>query len=460
MNNKYKFIFVLLLIFASASCDNVSQDSPEPFADNNGKIPTMEEYDGPLFELSHDYPEEMPPSPVNPPWQQSIGVGQLTVENAEVYVQALKDFIEEDMRVLIFDYPNWDAGARGWYNQPWLGEIRESIHGTYEGSEFPADTFEESGLTVDITTHVLPYYDELSAFTVGDVWKGNGFAPDIEEGQAQFKEGAVIVKLALQTATPEQWPVIDGAELWPLFIDPDDTGTSTVTDTYLFQIDIIVKDSIASPDTTWVFSTLVYDKDVEGDVWDKMIPLGAMWGNDPDINSEIDDSPLQETWINPVAPEYSTATLGWGGRLSGPNDGAVASPANINGEIIENQPASACMSCHGPAEFELVSFLLPSPSDPEGTDIPTVDDDGNLVLFEPGSEDWNRWFQSRPGDVPQDEGSIPLDYDMVFAFKSLPAWEQATGLKDPDGRERPYIGLEKTSILTTLKRTYNGFFED
>ena len=59
---------------------------------------------------------------------------------------------------------------------------------------------------------------------MGDVWQGNGFAPDIEEGQAQFKEGAVIVKLALQTASPEQWPVIDGAELWPLFIDPDGTG--------------------------------------------------------------------------------------------------------------------------------------------------------------------------------------------------------------------------------------------
>lgn len=458
--NKFNLFFVLLFAFAITACDNNNNGDPlEPFANNNGRIPLMEDYDGPLFELSFNYPRIMPPTPVNPPWQQAIGGGEITVENAHDFVLALKDLIEEDMRVLIFDYANWNAEQRGWYNQPWLADIREAIYGTYEGSEFPADTFEASGLTVDMTTHVLTFYDELSAFTVGNVWGVDALNPDLEEGQAQFKEGAVIIKLAFQTASPEQWPVIEGAASVPLFLDPNDTGLSTVTDTWLFQLDIIVKDSIASPDTTWVFTTLVYDQDAEGDAWDKMVPLGAMWGNDPDINSAVDDSPLQENWINPDAPPYSTATLGWGGRLSGPNDGAVASPAVVDGETIQNVPASSCMSCHGVAEYELESFLLPSPSDPEGTDIPTVDSDGNLVLFTPGSDDWNRWFQSRPGDEPQDAGLIPLDYDMVFAFKSLPSWSQATGLTEVDGRDRPYTGLEPLTIINRIQRTYNGMFE-
>jgi len=74
----------------------------------------------------------------------------------------------------------------------------------------------------------------------------------------------------------------------------------------------------------------------------------------------------------------------------------------------------------------MLSFLLPSPSDPPGTDQPTVTAEGALVLYEPGSEEWKRWFQDRPGTEPQDAGQIALDYDMVFAFKSLPAWKAAT----------------------------------
>lgn len=452
---------IILVAFSLCliNCNDENDSGLGPFDSNNGMLPSMEEYDGPLFQLSFDYPQTMPVSPVDPPWQEAIGGGEINVDNAEDYVLALKDYIADDMRTLIFDYPAWNAAERGWYNQPWLASIRESIHGTYEGSEFPADTFSESGLTVDITTYVLPYYDEISGFTVGEVWR-NVYKPDIETGIAQFKEGAVIVKLALQTASPEQWPVMEGAASWPLFIDPDDTGTYAVTNTYLFQLDIIVKDSIAAPETKWVFSTLVYDKDAEGDAWDKMVPLGAMWGNDPEINSEIDDEPLKENYINPDAPAYSKATLGWGGRLSGPNDGAVLSTANIDGDIVDNLPASSCMSCHGVAEYPLESFLLPSPSDPAGTDNATVDDDGNVVVYVPGSEEWMRWFQSRPGDIPQDAGTTAFDYDMVFAFKSLPAWEQAVGVTEPDHKDRPYTGLENISVVNKLKRLYNGLTED
>jgi len=209
----------------------------------------------------------------------------------------------------------------------------------------------------------------------------------------------------------------------------------------LLQFDIIVKDSQAAPDTTWVFSTLVYDKDAPGDPWDKMVPLGAMWGNDPEVNSAIDPgTPLEETWINPDAPFYSTTQLGWGDRLSGPNDVAVVAPAVINGEMVNQIAASACMSCHSPAEFVQEAFLLPGPSDPPNSDRPIVVGDA-LVLFEPGSDEWFQWFQNRPGDVPFTEGTIPLDFDMVFSFKALPAWEKAINELEEE-RKRPYHGIE------------------
>lgn len=68
-----------------------------------------------------------------------------------------------------------------------------------------------------------------------------------------------------------------------------------------------MKDAQSSPLTGWVFSTLVYDKDAPGvDVWDKMMPLGAMWGNDPASNSaQPNPPPLTENWINPAAPAYA-----------------------------------------------------------------------------------------------------------------------------------------------------------
>ena len=47
-------------------------------------------------------------------------------------------------------------------------------------------------------------------------------------------------------------------------------------------------------------------------------------------------------------------------------------------------------------------------------------------MWAPGSAQWMRWFQSSPGNQPMDRGTIAFDYDMVFAFKSLPVWQKAT----------------------------------
>ena len=58
-------------------------------------------------------------------------------------------------------------------------------------------------------------------------------------------------------------------------------------------------------------------------------------------------------------------------------------------------------------------------------------DNQYLVMWPPGSPHWMQWFQSRPGTAPQDAGTVAFDYDMVYVFKSLPAWQKATTGSSP-----------------------------
>jgi hypothetical protein len=248
--------------------------------------------------------------------------------------------------------------------------------------------------------------------------------PQVTSATTQFPEGAIVVKPAFVNVTAADWPVMAGTAVWPLYTPIDDAKTKpAVVQSSLMQFDIIVKDTKSSPKTGWVFATLVYDKTVPGSGWDKMVPLGAMWGNDPNVNSAANPkAPLNENWINAKAPLYSRQTLGWGGRLSGPNDGAV-NAIQVGSKTYNAYADSSCMGCHGSAEWQMKSFLLPATTYP-----PTFSADGVYLLSPaPGSPAWMNWFQDRAGNVPQDAGSVALDYDMVFAFKSLPLWSQATG---------------------------------
>jgi hypothetical protein len=256
----------------------------------------------------------------------------------------------------------------------------------------------------------------------------------------------VIVKAAAfvadDTAQKDWWPVTQGAAAWPIYrgVPMQGPGGAAVLTSYVMQFDIEVKDTVASPKTGWIFVALVYDHNAPGDAWDKMVPLGATWGNDPDVDSSDKKAPpLKETWINPAAPKYATETLGWGGRLAGPNDGA-RNDIQIGKKQMGNRPNSSCMSCHGVAEWQpsqhkQVSFLLPSyASAGAGPPYKTCPDgkpgDEGICSPAPGSGEWSRWFQDRAGTEPQDAGSVAADYDMVFTFKSLPMWWKATGGKD------------------------------
>ena len=203
------------------------------------------------------------------------------------------------------------------------------------------------------------------------------------------------------------------------------------------QVDIVVKDTQSAPQTGWVFTTLVYDRNTRPGsrgVWDQMVPLGAQWGNDPRVDSAANPgAALSESWINPNAPLFATETLGWGGRLAGPNDHGANDISVVAGgqrSLLRRAGNSSCLGCHGTSQWNpanpakgmssfLMPLLLPDPAGAPNAGTPYLNSPA------PGSSEWLRWFQNRPGDVPMDTGSVAGDYDLALTFRVLPAWHEA-----------------------------------
>ena len=93
----------------------------------------------------------------------------------------------------------------------------------------------------------------------------------------------------------------------------------------------------------------------------------------------------------------------------------------INGKVLKNEPKSSCMNCHSSAEWRnerhrMMSFQLPSfyqQQNPPGFQL--CGNDGKP----------NPNGQNRPDTQAMDKGSIAMDFDEVFAFKTLPQWWKA-----------------------------------
>lgn len=424
----YKLKIALLVILVVTALTHAKDTKIDPFAVNNGAIPTKKEYSGPLFKFKYDYPSKYE-KPKSMPWRKVLHGKPLTKDNAYEYVMALKKYIADPMKTFLMEPKKWNKSSqKGWYSMLWAGESvpktswegRDAIYGTYTGQIIAKDVYKDYGLKVDIRNHAAIYYDKTAAYTLNRVWqkcdKATGeCTPSVSHGEAQFKEGSIVIKSAGVTATPEQWPVLKGAAKWQIYRKPFDlNGTiekakPKVTDIRVGIFDIIVKDSIAAPQTGWVFATLVYDVNANGDnIWDKMVPLGAMWGNDPDVNSaKHPKQELKENYINPKAPAWAKVTLGYGKRLSGPFDIAVKYNVEVDGKIVPALRSSSCMSCHGtssyiPDDYSASTFFYPAKDYSKKP----------WVMYTPGSTQWNEWFQNRWGDVAQSKkpSAIALDY--------------------------------------------------
>ena len=433
-------------------------DPADPYASSNGFYPPADSnpppFDGPykFRQLSHNYPS----SPPAHSWLDVKPRGRITLDNAYTYMTALKSYVERSLRKMIEAPAEWDPAANGWYDMPWMGPAgtddpakgaedgRESILGSFTGQIVLAASEAHRELKVDTQNHTIIYYDSMAASTLGDIWKNIN---KYDKTAASYREGSLVVKAGGVAATPDQWPEVDGAAIWRVFRPPVDQvihnrvhpsdpvpWTPVVTDLRVMQFDIIVKDTEAAPETGWVFTTFVYDKNAPKGTgpWDQLIPLGATWGNDPEFDAyytghpprdpnDPDAARLKQFWRNPKAPEYTLATLGWGGRMSGPIDiaerhGVVLVDNATAGEFKTDDDcktvphtditgpfrASGCLSCHGTSQSAAPARMYPSPV--ASYHLPS--DGQTFCLFKPGGAEWARWFQNRPGSQPQNPSTF------------------------------------------------------
>ncbi len=331
---------------------------------------------GPVFELSHDYPQQEPgtcPESVCT-WlfndQVNFNV-PLTDPPPEWnrawahYMQQLLDYIKLGQDPMLGNEIGWRVDVGGetrWFHVPWMAydptRGREFIHGmtnertaTIEDFIGPLPGLErgENRLPLSVTrsteagfeTWAFGIYNQWGGWAVGQSWPPDGRGRTVQYGAQiapaglPFPQGTLVAKLLFTTATPEDVPYLRGSPTWQAdrHIERDDEFLCRrePQEVRLVQLDVAVTDS-RSP-TGWVYGTFAYDGKMTGDSpWDRLAPVGVQWGSDP--------------WTFPAVPEGSSIPahesvlnldigipqhFGCNGRLAGPVDNKL----------------SSCMSCHG-----------------------------------------------------------------------------------------------------------------
>lgn len=440
---------------------------PDPFAANNTVYPDAKDWRDKAFRVSnYDYPAR----PVVSRWPRVRPKGALTKANAPAYVAAVKSFIEPAIIGLVDDPLRWSPQQAGWYDMPWGGQGstmsngkidpssgREALLGSYTGQILQNISYPVKQRPTEsrFQNHAVVYYNDVAAYQLGKIWK-DPFKPDL--AATQFPEGSIAVKVEGVTLTEDQWPsasgppVLKGSPVSYLYRpsvasminEPDPTKrVPVITPIRFLQMAVRIKDREASPKTGWVFIAFVYDSRSQGaKVWDRVTPVGAMWGNDPQLagyaNGLGPNGVLQETWVNSDLPEFVPYGLGWGGRLAGPLDvGLRHNVVTVSGKRYERGnsfPATSCVSCHGSAQYPFVANLYPSPN------MVFPEDGQQFLFFDPGSPAWATWFQNRPGTEAMSSkghssGIVAADYDMMLTF----ALSAANGSADAQAFKRPRV---------------------
>ena len=290
------------------------------------------DYGGPWFEIADNFPTE-PPDPGDLPW---IDIDFQT--DPDAYLYALRDYSYEGM--IEANFRPQDNPVRPWFHVPMMNfgnGSRELVHGltrerTLKGPELGI----KEG--VSVRNYAIGFYNELGGYTIGQVWQSDT-TPNIEA--SQFEEGTMVFKILFTAATCDDFSdpdpcIVDGAPEWEIAV-----GGGKLQTVRLLQMDLATRDS-RSP-TGWVYGTFAYDTSaVDEDPWLRMRPVGLMWGNDPGATPS-NGQPIEQSLISYEAPQYAKDHLGWAGRLNGPVD----------------NPISACLSCHGTAQYPVDAALAP-----------------------------------------------------------------------------------------------------
>ena len=154
-----------------------------------------------------------------------------------------------------------------------------------------------------------------------------------------------------------------------------------------------------------------------GQAWDNLLPIGLMWGNDPELTDEKAQEaeeadkkyPIRESWLNPEAETLRQSLHGkrngWGyeGRMNGPVDHC----------------RSACASCHSTAQRDEI-VRKPAPVHASKTKISK---DANM-----------KWFRNLSRGEPFDAGNLSADYSlqMALGYQSYKNFVTST--------QKPFVG--------------------
>lgn len=348
----------------------VPPDAPpqnvDPFQD--ARNPPIAGWNEPVFKLSQNYPTT-PPAAETQPWK---AFDFRTQPNE--YLTAVLDYALAGNREV--DWLGDQNAVRKWYHVPWLHpgpNGREFVHGlTRERSSRPRELHPQQ--TSTFRNYAVGLYNPPGGFVVGQVWQDH---ENPNPAAARFPDGTVTVKLLFTTATVAQVPYLANSFEWDGHVSSVGSDARSIQKVRLLQIDVAVRDSRANSTTGWVFGTFAYDGTAPGATpWDRMRPVGIMWGNDPGRTPATGGIPTESKILNPVIGG-ATLRLGWAGRLNGPVD----------------NPASACLSCHGTAQHPFFGSVVPT-----GTDTAKL-----------------RWFRNIPSGTPFEAGATSLDYSLQLA---------------------------------------------
>ncbi|MEP4928365.1 MAG: hypothetical protein ABJT31_11365 [Hyphomicrobiales bacterium] len=329
----------------------------------------------PGFQLSTAFPTTIPAD--TNPWE---AVDFKT--NPEEYLATVLAYVLEGNTEV-----DWHVGenvTRTWYHAPWMHfgrRGREPIRGlTLERGARPFELHEDQ--TDRTKNWAVGFYNAAGATTLGSVWQDPS-APDTRN--VVFPVGTVSAKLLFTDASVDQVPYLADSLVWDAQINRNRAPVKM----RLLQLDIAVRDVRADTATGWIFGTFVYRADADGDkVWDRLVPVGLHWGNDPmrTLDDHNNALPLSEGWMNPVIMQefygLPRKWLGLWGRMNGPVDNS----------------GSACLACHSRA-MDLGETRDSPPFAPNSNDAAAV----------------LHYFANRGPTEPFFEGFRSLDYSLQLA---------------------------------------------
>ncbi|KQN21439.1 hypothetical protein ASE86_14535 [Sphingomonas sp. Leaf33] len=272
---------------------------------------------------------------------------------------------------------DWNACAntkRQWFNMPF------QTYSPIQGREFIHGLTREAPVTLSVSLQSAPlgttvwavaFYNGNAAPTLASVWRDDGTVKMPTDNLA-FAEGTVVGKLLFTTASADNMPMLRNLPQWtanismggstasnPTFCTPA-AGASMPAQSAacqrsprkvtLLQFDVAVRDARAP--NGWVLGTFVADGEAragERNPWNRISPLGLIWGNDTPPTGQLAS-------VFPAAPRtngFRGGVIQWdvvdrinksGGAIVSKQPGHLGCNSRLNGPA--DNVASSCTSCH------------------------------------------------------------------------------------------------------------------